>query len=165
MWAEWNLCILQCVHARRTEPWKELQYTDIRINAINRNQSYRTSSTFLPKTSRYNCSRSTVISRPTSCWSCRHVRRNRLPHRDNRRRWGSGREWRCRCLYGYTRADSRLFRRTRDGGRAPPRRMVLWNPICWGAHSPSVGGDGSDQREKVHCIIGTVYWRYSTGWN
>ena len=35
------------------------------LNAINRNQSYRTSSTFLPKTSRYNCSRSTVISRPT----------------------------------------------------------------------------------------------------
>ena len=65
IWAEWNLCILQCVHARRTEPWKELQYTDIRISTINRNQSYRTRSTFLPKTSWYNCSRSTVISRPT----------------------------------------------------------------------------------------------------
>ena len=25
-------------------------------------------------------------------------------------------------------------------------------------------GTESDQREKVHCIIGTVYWRYSTGY-
>lgn len=91
--------------------------------------------------------------------------------------------------------------------------MVLWNPICGGAHSHlwvetdqikffveecageevdriqeiefsgvvehaaveeklagffhgiSPYGTESDQREKVHCIIGTVYWRYSTGWN
>lgn len=32
-------------------------------------------------------------------------------------------------------------------------------------HGISPYGTESDQREKVHCIIGTVYWRYSTGWN
>ena len=26
-------------------------------------------------------------------------------------------------------------------------------------------GTESDQREKVHCIIGTLYWRHSAGWN
>ena len=37
------------------------------------------------------CSGDRRAYRQNFCRSCRRVRRNRLPHRDNRRRWGSGR--------------------------------------------------------------------------
>ena len=64
------------------------------------------------------------------CRSCRRVRRNRLPHRGSRRRWGSDRGSRYRCLYKCIRAGSRLFRRTRDGGRGRLRRLFSGGAEC-----------------------------------
>ena len=45
------------------------------------------------------CSGDRRAYRQNFCRSCRRVRRNRLPHRGSRRRWGSDRGSRYRCLY------------------------------------------------------------------
>lgn len=76
------------------------------------------------------CSGDRRAYRQNFCRSCRRVRRNRLPHRDSRRRWGSGKGSHYHCLYKCIRAGSRFFRRTRDGGRGRLRRLFSGGAEC-----------------------------------